>query len=54
MLLNKDMFDVFPSLQESSVHAIITDFPYGTLNKRRNLWDEVIDYSKFWVEAKRI
>ena len=53
-LFNKDMFDVFPSLQESSIHAIITDFPYGTLNKKRNLWDEVIDYSKFWVEAKRI
>ena len=55
-IVNCDMFDKnygLPSLQANSVNAIITDFPYGTLNKR-NKWDKVIDYSVFWKEAKRI
>ena len=53
-LYNDDMFDVFPNLEDASVHAIITDFPYGTLNKKRNEWDRVIDYSLFWEQARRI
>lgn len=46
-LLNCDMFgsEGFPSIESASIDAIITDFPYGTLNKR-NKWDEVIDYKK--------
>lgn len=45
--------DGLSSLDELSIDAIITDFPYGTLNKR-NGWDRVIDYELFWKEVKRI
>lgn len=47
-----DMFapGVFDSLASDSIDAIITDFPYGTLNKR-NEWDQTIDFSKFWEFA---
>ena len=41
------------ALSEHSIDAIITDFPYGTLNKR-NLWDKVIDYNEFWNLVSRI
>ena len=41
------------AIAERSVDAIITDFPYGTLNKR-NGWDKVIDYERFWAAAGRI
>lgn len=45
---NDDMFDVLSSLEPNSIDLLLTDFPYGTLNKSRNSWDEVIDYEKFW------
>lgn len=51
---NEDMFDVIDKLDAKSVDLILTDFPYGTLNKSRNDWDKVIDYEKFWKIAKRI
>jgi len=53
MLFNADMFEVFPTLEDSSIDLLLTDFPYGTLNKR-NTWDNVIDYEAFWKEALRI
>lgn len=43
----------FFALKNNTIDAIITDFPYGTLNKR-NLWDKVIDYDMFWKEARRV
>lgn len=54
-IFNCDMFSLegFESISDNSINAIITDFPYGTLNKR-NQWDKVIDYDKFWKEVKRI
>lgn len=54
-IINCDMFatEGFASIFPNSVDAIITDFPYGTLNKR-NTWDKVIDYNQFWHEIKRI
>lgn len=54
-LINCDMFakEGLYSIPSNVINAIITDFPYGTLNKR-NTWDKVIDYDKFWVEARRI
>ena len=51
---NCDMFDEkdgLASLNKGDVNAIITDFPYGTLNKR-NGWDKVIDYEVFWKHCK--
>jgi site-specific DNA-methyltransferase (adenine-specific) len=53
MLFNADMFEVFPTLEDNSIDLLLTDFPYGTLNKR-NAWDNVIDYEAFWKEALRI
>ena len=32
---------------------MLTDFPYGTLNKR-NEWDTIIDYPRFWKQVDRI
>lgn len=54
-LVRCDMFaqNGLSGIASSSVDAIITDFPYGTLNKR-NTWDKVIDYDSFWKEAHRI
>lgn len=50
-----DMFDdcCFSSLKDNEIDAVITDFPYGTLNKR-NKWDKIIDYQKFWLEYYRV
>lgn len=53
MLYNDDMFNVFKELDNNSVDLLLTDFPYGTLNKR-NKWDTIIDYDLFWQEAYRI
>lgn len=54
-IINCDMFDPegLLSLSANMIDAIVTDFPYGTLNKRNN-WDKVIDYNKFWLETRRI
>ena len=48
MLYNDDMFNVLGNLPPQSVDLLLTDFPYGTLNKSRNQWDRIIDYDKFW------
>ena len=47
-LYHNDMFDVFPNIEPQSIDLLLTDFPYGTLNKRRNEWDKIIDYDRFW------
>lgn len=54
-IVNCDMFSSFglENLSEGSIDAVITDFPYGTLNKR-NKWDKVIDFEKFWIKAKKV
>lgn len=48
MLYNDDMFNVLGNLEPQSIDLLLTDFPYGTLNKGRNQWDRIIDYDKFW------
>lgn len=52
-LYNNDMFDVLGNLAPQSVDLLLTDFPYGTLNKR-NEWDTIIDYPTFWEHVNRI
>ena len=47
-LHNCDMFDTLSDIAPQSIDLLLTDFPYGTLNKSRNLWDRIIDYDKFW------
>lgn len=55
VILNTDMFGDLglKNIGKETINAIITDFPYGTLNKR-NVWDKIIDYDEFWKQAKRI
>lgn len=53
MLYNDDMFNVLPLIGDNSIDLLLTDFPYGTLNKR-NTWDTIIDYDVFWKEALRV
>jgi site-specific DNA-methyltransferase (adenine-specific) len=53
MLYNNDMFNVFTQMEDNSIDLLLTDFPYGTLNKR-NTWDTIINYDVFWKEAYRI
>jgi site-specific DNA-methyltransferase (adenine-specific) len=52
-LFNDDMFNVLGNLAPQSIDLLLTDFPYGTLNKR-NEWDTIIDYPKFWEHTDRI
>lgn len=52
-LFNDDMFNVLGNLPDQSIDLLLTDFPYGTLNKR-NEWDTIIDYSVFWGHVNRI
>ena len=40
-LYNDDMFHLFDKIEDESINLILTDFPYGTLNKR-NEWDTII------------
>ena len=52
-LYNADMFGVFGKIDTKSIDLLLTDFPYGTLNKR-NEWDVIIDYEKFWNHIDKI
>lgn len=54
-LINCDMFsnEGLAKISSASIDAVITDFPYGTLNKR-NTWDKVINYEQFWKQIKRV
>lgn len=53
-LHNEDIFDAMKNIDDASIDCVITDFPYGTLNKGRNGWDRVIDYDRFWKEVDRV
>jgi DNA modification methylase len=53
-LFNDDMFNTLGKIEPQSINLLLTDFPYGTLNKGRNEWDRVIDYDKFWEYIKVI
>ena len=48
------MFNTLGNIEPQSVDLLLTDFPYGTLNKKRNQWDRVIDYEKFWEHVDTI
>lgn len=52
-LHHSDMFDTLGTIESQSIDLLLTDFPYGTLNKR-NEWDTIIDYPTFWSHIKRI
>ena len=46
-LYKDDMFNILGDIKPQSINLLLTDFPYGTLNKR-NKWDVIIDYEIFW------
>lgn len=46
-----DCFDVFPSIPDKSIDAIIADLPYGTTACK---WDSVLPLDKLWNEYKRV
>ncbi len=53
-LHHSDMFNILWRIEDQSINLLLTDFPYGTLNKKRNEWDKVIDYDRFWQQVDRI
>ena len=53
-LHHSDMFNTLGNIEPQSVDLLLTDFPYGTLNKKRNQWDRIIDYEKFWEHVDTI
>jgi DNA modification methylase len=53
-LHHSDMFNTLGQIEPQSIDLLLTDFPYGTLNKSRNEWDRVIDYDEFWYYIKII
>lgn len=53
ILLNDDMFTAFDAVEDQSIDLLLTDLPYGTIN-RRNIWDNVIDLNRFWDVVARI
>jgi site-specific DNA-methyltransferase (adenine-specific) len=52
-LINDNMFNTLKDIDSQSIDLLLTDFPYGTLNKR-NVWDTIIDYPTFWNHVDRI
>ena len=46
-----DCFDVFPSIPDKSIDAIIADLPYGTTACK---WDSVLPFDKLWEQYERI
>ena len=50
-LFNADCFDVFPSIPDNSIDAIIADLPYGTTACK---WDSILPFDKLWESYERI
>jgi site-specific DNA-methyltransferase (adenine-specific) len=50
-LHHADCFDIFPSIADKSIDAIICDLPYGTTACK---WDIVLPFDKLWDSYERI
>jgi len=50
-LYQGDCLEILPTLPEQSVHAFITDLPYGTTKCD---WDSIIPLDKMWEHVKRL
>lgn len=50
-LYHADCFDVFPSIADKSVDAIIADLPYGTTACK---WDSILPLDELWKEYNRV
>lgn len=55
-LINGDCLIEMPNIPDKSVDMILTDLPYGVLNKsnRHATWDSVIPFKPLWEQYKRI
>lgn len=51
ILINEDCFNVFSSIKDKSIDAIICDLPYGTT---KCAWDSILPLDKLWIEYKRV
>lgn len=51
-----DCLGVLPTLPDNSVDLVLTDLPYGCLNKgnKHALWDKEIHLDALWVELLRV
>ena len=52
-LFHGNCIDVMKELPSRSVDLILTDLPYGVLNKRTE-WDKRIPYDEMWEQVNRI
>lgn len=52
-LFKGDCLEVMQKMTESSVDLILTDLPYGVLNKR-NVWDNIVPFDEMWKESFRV
>lgn len=50
-LYNDDCFNVFPTLEDSSIDLVLCDMPYGTTACK---WDTCLDLESMWEHLKRI
>lgn len=55
-LYHGDCFDYLPQIADKSVDLILTDMPYGTLNRSNPnaQWDKEISLPSLWNQYKRI
>lgn len=55
-LIKGNCLEVLPTLESGSVDLILTDLPYGVLNKsnKHAVWDEMLPLDVLWAEFKRI
>ena len=53
-LWHGDCLELMKNIPDKSIHLLITDPPFGTLNSKGTPWDIPIDLDKMWVELKRI
>ena len=52
-LYKGDSLELMKDIPDNSIDLLLTDFPYGVLNKRTE-WDEMIDLDLFWEQFYRI
>jgi len=50
-LYHGDCLDILPTLAAQSIHAIITDLPYGTTQCK---WDTIIPFPDLWRAVKHV
>jgi DNA modification methylase len=53
ILYNGDCIEMSNKIQNNSIDLILTDLPYGVLNKRTE-WDVIVPFDKMWQMINRI